>query len=72
MFGAAVLAEILQKAGCVRAMQLDINRWWVSYMWYLPDSKDQLIPNKAVEFPRPANRYQVEASRDFFVVYFKP
>ncbi len=69
---ARTLAEILQKAGCVRAMQLDINRWWVSYMWYLPNSNDHLIPYKPVEFPRPANRYHVEASRDFFVVYFKP
>lgn len=69
---ARTLAEILKKAGCVRAMQLDINRWWVSYMWYLPNEKDRLIPYKAVEFPRPATRYQVEASRDFFVVYFKP
>lgn len=69
---ARTLAEILKEAGCVRAMQLDINRWWVSYMWYLPNEKDRLIPYKAVEFPRPANRYQVEASRDFFVVYFKP
>lgn len=69
---ARTLAEILKKAGCVRAMQLDINRWWVSYMWYLPNEKDKLIPYKAVEFPRPASRYQVEASRDFFVVYFKP
>lgn len=69
---ARTLAEILQKAGCVRAMQLDINRWWVSYMWYLPNERDRLIPYKPVEFPRPAYRYQVEASRDFFVVYFKP
>jgi hypothetical protein len=69
---ARTLAEILVKAGCVRAMQLDINRWWVSYMWYLPNERGHLNPYKPVEFPRPANRYQVEASRDFFVVYFKP
>lgn len=69
---ARTLAEILKKAGCVRAMQLDINRWWVSYMWYLPNERGHLNPYKPVEFPRPANRYQVEASRDFFVVYFKP
>ncbi len=69
---ARTLAEILKKAGCVRAMQLDINRWWVSYMWYLPNDHNHLMPYKPVEFPRPANRYQVEASRDFFVVYFNP
>jgi hypothetical protein len=66
------LAEIMLKAGVVRGMQLDINRWWVSYMWYEEGKNGRLWPKKAVEFPRPAYRYQQEASRDFFAVYFRP
>ena len=31
------LAEILRRAGCVRAMELDINTWWVSFTVYAPD-----------------------------------
>jgi hypothetical protein len=69
---ARTLAEIMVKAGVVRGMQLDINRWWVSYMWYQPDKTGRLWPKKPVPYPRPAYRYQQEASRDFFAVYFKP
>ncbi len=69
---ARTLAEIMVRAGVVRGMQLDINRWWVSYMWYVPDSTGRLWPKKPVPYPRPAYRYQQEASRDFFAVYFKP
>ena len=34
----ATLAEILRRAGCVRAMELDINTWWVSFTVYAPDT----------------------------------
>ena len=30
------LASLLQQAGAVRAMQLDINIAWISFMWYSP------------------------------------
>src|ERR1035441_920924 len=30
------LADLLKRAGCVSAMQLDINPDWMSFMYYLP------------------------------------
>ena len=69
---ARTLAEIMLRAGVVQGMQLDINRWWVSYMWYQPDKTGRIWPKKPVPYPRPAYRYQQEASRDFFAVYFRP
>jgi hypothetical protein len=68
---ARTLAEIMVRAGVVRGMQLDINRWWVSYMWYEAQPSGLLQARKPVQYPRPVTRYQVEASRDFFAVYFK-
>ena len=64
------LASLLQQAGAVRAMQLDINIAWISYMWYSPGtSPSDLVPTKLVAFQRPANRYFTPTSRDFFAVY---
>lgn len=65
------LADLLHTAGAVRAMELDINRYWISYMWYpVPTTtQPELNPIKLVPFPRPANRYLSPGSRDFFAVY---
>jgi hypothetical protein len=62
------LAVLLQRAGAVRAMQLDINKLWASYMWYTPTSGGVLSVHKVLEFERPANRYLSPTSRDFFGV----
>ncbi len=66
------LAALLQRAGAVRAMQLDINKTWVSFMWFT-NSKgtSTLMPHKVLSFQRPANRYFFPTSRDFFAVYFR-
>ena len=64
------LAALLQRAGAVRAMQLDINVAWISYMWYTPGaSVASPVPHKLVAFQRPASRYLTDTSRDFFAVY---
>ena len=64
------LAALLQRAGAVRAMQLDINVAWISYMWYTPGaSVASPVAHKLVAFQRPANRYLTDTSRDFFAVY---
>ncbi len=64
------LAALLQRAGAVRAMQLDINVAWISYMWYTPGaSVASPVPHKLVAFQRPASRYFTDTSRDFFAVY---
>ena len=65
------LANLLLKAGAIRAMQLDINAAWVSYMYYKPTVTGLLHSIKVAPFDRPANRYFKSSSRDFFVVYSK-
>jgi hypothetical protein len=64
------LAELLKDAGAVRAMELDINPEWVSYMWYSPRAgAGSPVPHKLAAFVRPAHRYYSASSRDFFAVY---
>ena len=64
------LGNLLQRAGAVRAMELDINSQWISYMWYTPGATAASpVPNKLLAFARPANRYFQPTSRDFFAVY---
>jgi hypothetical protein len=66
------LADLLQRAGAVRAMELDINPQWISYMWYTPGpSATSPVPNRLLDFARPADRYFKPTSRDFFAVYAK-
>lgn len=62
------LADILHRAGAVTAMQLDINKAWVSYMYYT-GSGSHLTPHKLAAFQRPADRYLNPTSRDFVAVY---
>jgi hypothetical protein len=65
------LADLLQRAGAVNAMQLDINPDWMSYMYYLPghhpaDPKPvNLLPDQI----QPPDRFYSLASRDFTAVY---
>ena len=60
------LADLLQRAGCVRAMELDINPAWVSLMVYSGDSPSTIIATKLLtNMQRPADRYLVSGTRDF-------
>ncbi len=59
---AATLAELLRRAGSVRAMELDINPQWTSFVLY-PAEKN-LLPDM-VRSPR---RYDSTSSRDFITV----
>ena len=62
------LAQILQRAGAVRAMQLDINPEWPTLITYAHDgglSPTKVVPN----YQQPATRYLVPDDRDFFAVY---
>jgi hypothetical protein len=64
------LAQILQRAGAVRAMQLDINPEWPTLITY--SHHGGLIPDKIVpNYQQPATRYLVPDDRDFFAVYRK-
>ena len=65
------LAELLRQAGCVEAMQLDINPAWMSYQYYNP-APDPANPTPTKLLPtqeRPADRYFTPTSRDFVAVY---
>jgi hypothetical protein len=62
------LAKILQRAGAVRALELDINEDWTSFITYRhPGAVEpsNLLP----EMFRPASRYLTPDERDFFAVY---
>jgi hypothetical protein len=65
------LAQLLQRAGAYRAMELDINPAWMSFMYYLPrahpakPSPVNLLPDQQ----QPANRYYYYSGRDFTAVY---
>ena len=62
------LAQILQRAGAVRAMELDINPEWPTLITYAHDR--QLTPTKIVpNYQQSAWRYLVADDRDFFAVY---
>lgn len=64
----ASLAKILRHAGAVRAMELDINSYWISFNTYA--APGGLQPAKLLaETERPATRYLSPDDRDFFAVY---
>lgn len=65
------LAELLRRAGAVRAMELDINAEWVSFMTYThPPAPGEPVPTKLLpEFKRHGNRYFSTEERDFVAVY---
>jgi hypothetical protein len=64
----STLAEILKRAGAVRAMQLDINPEWPTLITY--SHHGSLDPVRVVpNYQQPPTRYLVPDDRDFFAVY---
>jgi hypothetical protein len=64
------LAAILIRAGAVRAMELDINSYWDSFITYGQPGAGQpvnLLPNMV----RTPYRYLTPDDRDFFAVYLR-
>jgi hypothetical protein len=62
------LADTLLRAGAVRAMELDINSYWVSFITYgAPNAGNPT--NLLAGMNRPATRYLEPDDRDFFAVY---
>jgi hypothetical protein len=65
------LADALARAGAMRAMELDINSYWVSFITYgAPGAADPV--NLLPDMERPATRYLEPDDRDFFTVYSRP
>jgi hypothetical protein len=67
------LADLLTRAGAVRAMELDINPEWVTFNLYShPDAANPAIIDATKVLPdmtRPAVRYLGADSRDFIAVF---
>ncbi|MDQ6836397.1 MAG: phosphodiester glycosidase family protein [Actinomycetota bacterium] len=64
------LAQILIHAGAIRAMQLDINSYWVTFNSYAQPNAGQ--PSSLLRtMTRPSTRYLSPDDRDFFAVYAK-
>jgi hypothetical protein len=71
--GALSLAQLMLRAGCVRAMELDINTVWTTFNFYTstryldPTSVEgtKLLPDSF----KSANRYLVTDARDFVAVF---
>jgi hypothetical protein len=62
------LAQILKRAGAIRAMELDINPEWPTLITYR--HRNGLLPSRVVpNFQQPVTRYLVPDDRDFFAVY---
>lgn len=64
------LAAILIHAGAIRAMQLDINSYWVTFNSYAEPNAlrpSSLLPSMT----RPVTRYLSPDDRDFFAVYLR-
>ena len=62
------LAQVLQRAGAVRAMELDINSEWVSFNFFATwgaSGARKLLPDMA----RDPTRYLTPDDRDFVAVY---
>jgi hypothetical protein len=67
----ASLAQILRRAGAVRAMELDINYEWVSFNTFAAAGARgplKLLPG----MDRPPERYLTPDDRDFFAVFALP
>ncbi len=70
---ALTLAQLMQRAGCQRAMELDINSEWTTFNLYSPTSPSdpttvhgtKLLDNMS----QSADRYLNNDSRDFFAIF---
>ncbi len=64
------LASIMTRAGAVRAMELDINTYWPSFITYRYPAAGNPA-NLLAGMDRPPTRYLTPDDRDFFAVYIR-
>ena len=70
---AATLAQLLVRAGAVRAMEMDINTSWTIFVTYTAGDDGSSTPNKLLSnMSRPATVYDSVNSRDFIAARIKP
>ena len=69
------LARLLARAGCERAMELDINTDWVSFNFYWPNPRAPASVGAAKlldTMVRSPYRYLVPDERDFIAMFAAP
>jgi hypothetical protein len=64
------LAAIMLRAGAVRAMELDINTYWTTFITYRHRGAAGAASLLA-DMDRPSDRYLTPDDRDFFAVYLR-
>lgn len=69
---AGSLADLLRRAGAVRAMELDINPYWTSFVLYRNAAGDRIERNLLPDMVRSPARYDTTSLRDFIALYAKP
>jgi hypothetical protein len=63
------LAELLRRAGSIRAMELDINTWWISFVVFRAGPHNTVQPaNLLPSMVRSPSRYLTAGTRDFFEI----
>ncbi len=71
--GARSLADLMLRAGCVRAMELDINPAWTTFNFYntaTPGNPSSVKGTKLLpDAEKSGNRYLSDDARDFVAVY---
>lgn len=66
---AKTLAALLQHAGAIRAMELDINHAWVSFNTFHHDANGQITGVKLLDgMKKPGTRYLTPDPRDYIAV----
>jgi hypothetical protein len=66
---ATTLADLLRRAGAVRAMELDINPEWTSFILYRKPSGAPTQRNLLPDMQGSPRRYDEPSSRDFVALY---
>jgi hypothetical protein len=65
----STLAEILRRAGSIRAMELDINTWWVTFAEFTADGHGGVqATNLLPTMVRSPSRYLSDSTRDFIEI----
>jgi len=71
--GALSLAELMQRAGCQQAMELDINSSWTTFNFYAPveagNPASVLGTRMLADQLKPGDRYLSPDARDFIAVF---
>ena len=68
---AATLADLLRRGGATRAMELDINPYWTSFVLYRNAAGHEIERNLLPDMVRSPARYDTTSLRDFIALYAK-